>query len=88
MRNETGLFTLTLYVPDATVQALNDDVPLQRLILDGAPELDFISPAWWEGSHTAALGLLRRTGQARAGQEPGPDAERAPTAIPGISSSP
>jgi len=57
--NQAGLFAITLYVPDATAQALREYSGLRGLIVDGVPEMDFITPAWWEGSHTARLGLIQ-----------------------------
>ena len=57
--DDTGLLAITLYVPDAAVRALKEDTRLRALILDGVPDLEFITPAWWEGSHTARLGLIQ-----------------------------
>ena len=56
--DDTGLLAITLYVPDAAVRALKEDTQLRALILDGVPDLDFIPPPWWEGSHAVRLGLI------------------------------
>ena len=69
MITEPELFDITLYVPDRTAKAFDGDVALQSIVLDGSEELDFLWPAWWEGSHTARLGLIR----AGAGPPPDPD---------------
>ena len=55
-------FAITLYVPDATLLALSGDDGLRGLILDGIPELDFLPPPWWEGSHAVRLGLITAQG--------------------------
>lgn len=59
MIGEHELVAIVLYVPDGTAKALDGDVALQSIVLDGSEELDFLWPAWWEGSHTAKLGLAR-----------------------------
>ena len=55
-------FAITLCVPDGTIRKLNDCGGLRGVILDGLPELDFLPPPWWEGSHTARLGLIQVQG--------------------------
>ncbi|MBI2928463.1 MAG: hypothetical protein HYY24_22570 [Verrucomicrobia bacterium] len=60
--NETQIFAITLYVPDATLRELRNQGPIFRHLGDGAPELDFLCPAWWEVSHTVRLGLLASAG--------------------------
>ncbi len=57
--------TITLYVPDATVRRLSAEGWLRRRLQDGTGDWDFLVPGWWEGSHTARLGL------APAAQQPG-----------------
>jgi hypothetical protein len=60
--NELESLAIALYVPDATVQAVNEGGALRGLILDGVPELDFLPPPWWEGSHTFRLGPVETVG--------------------------
>ena len=72
MQGEPGTFTITLFVPDRTAKALGEDVALRRLLLEGVGELDFLWPAWWEGSHTAALGLIHPETKKQSGVETSP----------------
>ncbi|HVR37015.1 MAG TPA: hypothetical protein VMS21_14310 [Methylomirabilota bacterium] len=69
MQGEPGSFAITLFVPDGTAKALGEYVALRSLVLEGAAELDFVSPAWWEGSHTAALGLIHPRTRKQGGME-------------------
>jgi hypothetical protein len=55
MLDSTDL-SIALYVPDATMRKFVEDRTLVALVLEGIADLDFIPPAWWERSHTAALG--------------------------------
>ena len=57
------LLAITLYVPDATVRALNPEGGSARCIQDEGRGLDFILPGWWERSHTVRLGPLRLAGE-------------------------
>ena len=59
MTSEPGLFSITLYVPDAIAGALGKCGVIRQSILTGVPELDFVPPPWWEESHTVRLGLAR-----------------------------
>ncbi len=65
--------TITLYVPDQMMPALNGEGAAVRGILDGAPELEFIVPRWWESAHTVRLGALKPGGEAQP--QTGPSAE-------------
>jgi hypothetical protein len=55
MLDSTDL-SIALYVPDGTMRKFVEDRSLVALVLEGIADLDFIPPAWWERSHTAALG--------------------------------
>jgi hypothetical protein len=57
--DEEPQWAITLYVPDRLLPALNGQALGLRAILEGAPELEFIVPRWWEGSHTVRLGVLK-----------------------------
>ncbi len=57
--SEPDSFAIALYVPDAVVRALQRSDLLQRAVLDGIPELDFLPTPWWEDSHTVRLGLMQ-----------------------------
>jgi len=61
--DEEPHWAITLYVPDRLLPALNGESRELCGILDGAPELDFIVPRWWEGSHTMRLGALKPAGE-------------------------
>lgn len=68
--SESGLFAIALYVPDATARALSETSRLQRIILNGVPELDFLPPPWWEDSHTVRLGLMQSESAEPQSHEP------------------
>ena len=57
--DEEPQWAITLYVPDQLLPALNGEAAELRGILEGEPELQFIVPRWWEGSHTVRLGALK-----------------------------
>ena len=57
--NDTGLFAIALYVPDASARALSQNGSLGRIIASAVPELDFLPPPWWEDSHTVRLGVMQ-----------------------------
>jgi hypothetical protein len=61
--DEEPQWAITLYVPDRLLPALNGEGMELRGVLDGAPELEFIVPRWWEGSHTVRLGALKPVGE-------------------------
>ena len=61
--DEEPHWAITLYVPDRLLPALNGESLELRGILDGTPELEFIVPRWWEGSHTMRLGALKPAGE-------------------------
>jgi hypothetical protein len=72
MGEEEGPWAITLYVPDATLLALNPEGWHRRRLEDGTGDLDFLVPGWWEGSHTARLGRVPslHEPQGRAGVPP------------------
>ena len=57
--DEQPPWAITLYVPDEQLPALNGQGLGLRAILEGAPELEFIVPRWWESSHTVRLSALK-----------------------------
>jgi len=64
--DEEPPWAITLYVPDRLVPALNGERVELRGILDGASDLEFIVPRWWEASHTVRLGVLKPAAEPRS----------------------
>jgi hypothetical protein len=69
--SDSPQFAITLYVPDATLRTLGGDNGLRGLILDGIPELGFLPPPWWEGSHAVRLGLAPASPERLSNSRPG-----------------
>jgi len=71
--SEAPGFAITLFVPDATLRALNSRGGVPAMVGGGDPELGFLPPPWWEVSHTVSLGLISPGEDSGAGPAVEPD---------------
>lgn len=71
--NNPGPFAITLYVPDGVMTAFATPGDGRQMIPSELPELDFLPPPWWEGSHTVRLGLVSPSEDVAPGPAVEPD---------------